>query len=121
MRQPVSASSEKTQHFTLSVQDELAELSSNGTLQVEFWNRNVCGFWLTVRNEYLVVVELAISVILPFARPYLLESAFSVLTFLKSKYRTHLANVEVSLRAALSDIEPRFDLLCSNMQGYPSH
>jgi hypothetical protein len=38
-----------------------------------------------------------------------------------AKYRTHLVNVEDDLRAALSDIEPRFDLLCSKMQANPSH
>jgi hypothetical protein len=81
----------------------------------------MCGFWLTVKNEYPVVAELAIRVLLPFVTTYICESAFSALTYIKSKYRTRLANVEADLRAALSDIEPRFDILCSKMQAHPFH
>jgi hypothetical protein len=81
----------------------------------------MCDFWLTVKNEYLVVAQLAVRVLLPLAISYLCESAFSALTYIKSKYCTHLANVEDDLRAELLDIRPRFDLLCSKMQAHPSH
>jgi hypothetical protein len=40
---------------------------------------------------------------------------------LKLKYRTRLTNVEDGLRAALLDIEPRFDLLRSKTQAHLSH
>jgi hypothetical protein len=86
-----------------------------------FLNKDICDFCLTVKIEYPVVAELAVRVILPFATSYLCESAFFALTYIKSKYRTRLADDEADLRAALSDIEPRFDLLCSKMQAHPSH
>jgi hypothetical protein len=121
IRQSFSVPPEKTQHLPLTAQEELAELSSDRTLQLVFQNKDMCDFWLTVQNEYPVVAELAVHVILPFATSYLCESAFSALTYSKSKYRTRLANVEADLRAALSDIEPRFDLLCSRMQAHPPH
>jgi hypothetical protein len=120
IRQSFSVLPEKT-HLPLTAQEELAELSSDRTLQMVFQNKDMCDFWLTVKNEYPVVAELAVRVVLPFATSYLCESAFSALTYSKSKYRTCLANVEADLRAALSDIEPRFDLLCSRMQAHPPH
>jgi hypothetical protein len=86
-----------------------------------FLNKDMCDFLLTVKNEYPVVTELAIRALLPFATSYLCESAFSALTYVKSKYRTRLANVEADLRAALSEIEPRFYPMCSKMQAHPSH
>jgi len=61
---------------------------SDRTLQLVFLNKDMCDFWLTVKNEYPVVAELAIRVLLPFATSYLCESAFSALTYIKSKYRT---------------------------------
>jgi hypothetical protein len=120
IRHPFGVPPDKT-HLPLTAQEELAELSSDRTLQLVFLNKGICEFWLIVKNECLVVAELAVHVLLPFATSYLCESAFSVLTYIKSKYRTRLANVEADLRAALSDIEPRFGLLCSKMQAHPSH
>jgi hypothetical protein len=37
----------------------------------------MCEFWLTVKNEYPVVAESAIHILLPFATTYLCEAAFS--------------------------------------------
>jgi hypothetical protein len=121
IREPSSVPPEKTQHLPLTAQEELAELSNDRTLQLVFLNKDMCDFRLTVKNEYPVVIELVIRVLLPFATSYLCESAFSASTYIKSKYRTRLANVEADLRAALSNIEPRFDLLYSKMQAHPTH
>jgi hypothetical protein len=118
MRQPFNV---PEKHLSLTTQEELAELSSDRTLELVFRNKDMCDFWLTVKNEYLVLAELAFCVLLLFATSYLWESVFSALTYIKSECRTSLANVEDGLRAALSDTEPRFDLLCSKMQAHPSH
>jgi hypothetical protein len=119
IRQATNVPSEKTKHLSLTAQEKLAELSSDRTLQLVFRNKDKCDFWLTVKYEY---PELEINVLLPFATSYLCESAFSVLMYIKSRYCTHLANVKNDLRAALLDIKPRFNLLCSKMQqAHPSH
>jgi hypothetical protein len=65
--QPFSILSEKIKHLSLSAQEELAKLSSNRTLQLVFWNKDMCDFWLILKNEYPVVAELVICVLLPFA------------------------------------------------------
>jgi hypothetical protein len=93
IRQPFNVPSEKTKHHPLTAQEELAELSSDTTLQLVFRNKDMCDFWLTIKNEYPVVAELATCVLLPFATSYLWESAFSALMYIKSKYRTRLVNV----------------------------
>ena len=57
------------------------------------------------------------------ARPlhtYLCETAFSVLTNMKTKYRSRLA-VESDLRVCLTKIVPRIEKLCSEKQPHPSH
>jgi hypothetical protein len=115
IRRPFSVPPEKTQHLPLTAQEELAKLSSDRTLHLVFPNKGMCEFWLTVKNEYPVVAELAILVLLPFATSYLCESKFSALTYIKSKFRTRLASVEADLKASLSDIEPRFDLFINKV------
>jgi hypothetical protein len=52
----------------------------------------MCDFRLTVKNEYPVVAGLAFLILLQFTASCLYESALSALTYIKSNYRTHLAN-----------------------------
>ena len=59
--------------------------------------------------------------LLPFCTTYLCESTFSTLTYIKSKYRSTLINVENLLRSALTQTEPRFNYLCKNKQSHSSH
>jgi hypothetical protein len=40
-------------------------------IQLVFQNRAMCDFCLTFKNEYLLVAELAICIILPFGTSYL--------------------------------------------------
>ena len=62
-----------------------------------------------------------LNVLLPFNTIYLCEITFSVLTHIKYQYRLSLKNVEEILRPAVSNIAPRFNLLCSRKQAHPSH
>jgi hypothetical protein len=50
IRQRFNVPSEKTKHLSLTAQEELAELSSDRTLQLVFRNKDMRGFWLTVKN-----------------------------------------------------------------------
>jgi hypothetical protein len=54
IRQPFNILSEKKKHLSLTAQEELAQLSSDRNLQLVFWNKDMCDFWLTIKNEYLV-------------------------------------------------------------------
>ena len=57
-----------------------------------------------------------LNVLLPFNATYLCEINFSVLTHIKSQYRSSLKNVEEILRPAVLNIAPRFNLLCRKKQ-----
>ena len=70
-----------------------------------------------LKAEYPILSELALAALLPFVT----TSAFSTLTALKGKHRSRLKNIEFSMRPALSNIKPRFELLCQNKQSQPSH
>jgi hypothetical protein len=63
----------------LTAQEELAEPPTDRSTQL-FRNKNMCEYWLTVKNECPVVAELTIRLLLPFAAYCLCESAFSALT-----------------------------------------
>lgn len=68
-------------------QDALLDLSSDRTLKTLFDSTTLSEFWLAVETEYAELARLAIDVLLPFASTWLCEAAFSVLTYIKSKYR----------------------------------
>ena len=101
-------------------QEELAELSSDRSLRLQFSSKTLTSFWLMCANEYPSLSAKAVHVLLPFATTYLCETAFSAMTAIKTKYRSRL-DVEPDLRVCLARIPPRLDALCSAKQALPSH
>lgn len=101
-------------------QEELAELSSDRTLQLQFSRTSLSSFWLSCAQEYPLLSSKAVDVLLPFSTTYLCEKAFSAVTAIKTKYRARL-DIEDDVRVCLSRIEPRLNILCSDKQAQPSH
>ena len=101
-------------------EEELAELSSDRTLQLQFKHTSLMSFWLSCAQEYPLLSDKAVAVLLPFATTYLCEKAFSAVTSMKTKYRARL-NIEHDIRVCLSSLEPRLNLLCSEKQAQGSH
>jgi len=97
--------------------EELAELSCDRTLKIQFCEKSLSAFWLSV-SEYPLLSNKAVNILLPFAATYLCETAFSALTNMKTKYRSRLV-VESDMRA--SNITPRIDSLCKAKQAHPLH
>ena len=98
-------------------QEDLAELSSDRTLRLEFNTKPLLSFWMVCSQEYPLLSEKAINLLLPFATTYLCESAFSAATAIKTKYRSRL-NIEADVRVCLSRISPNLDKLCSAKQAH---
>ena len=98
--------------------EELAELSCDRTLKIQFREKSLSAFWLSVSTEYPLLSNKAVNILLPFAATYLCETAFSALTNMKTKYRSRLV-VESDMRA--SNITPRIDSLCKAKQAHPLH
>uniref|UniRef100_A0A9J7YY69 DUF4371 domain-containing protein n=1 Tax=Cyprinus carpio carpio TaxID=630221 RepID=A0A9J7YY69_CYPCA len=98
----------------LSIQHEeaLIDLTSNHELEQMITHSSIGHFWLSIQNEYPELTQRALRKILPFVSTYLCESGFSVLTFIKNKYRSRL-QVEDDLRLFLTSLQPRISLLCA--------
>ncbi|GFQ88510.1 putative transposase [Trichonephila clavata] len=118
---PFSIEMEEINFLNFKAEEELAELTSDTTLRLRFSQVPVHEFWIEIKSEYPLLSEMAMNKLLPFCTTYLCESAFSTLTYIKSKYRSTLINVENLLRSAITQIEPRFNYLCTNKQSHPSH
>jgi hypothetical protein len=101
-------------------QEELVELSCDRSLQIQFKQKSLPSFWLSVASGYPLLSHQAMNILLPFATTYLCETAFSTLTTMKTKYRSKLV-VESDLRVCLSKIMPRIDSLCKAKQAHPLH
>ena len=97
----------------------LAELSCDRTLKIQFREKSMSAFWLSVSTEYPLLSNKAVNILLPFATTYLCETAFSALTNMKTKYRSRLV-VESDMRVCLSNITARIDSLCKAKQAHPS-
>ncbi|XP_028658888.2 SCAN domain-containing protein 3-like [Erpetoichthys calabaricus] len=101
-------------------EEQLAELSSDRSLKLKFQEQTLTAFWCNVRNEYTLLAERALTVLVPFATTYQCEASFSALAVIKSKFRSRL-QVEDDIRVCLSKISPRIDLLCRQKQAHTSH
>ena len=98
----------------------LAELSCDRTRKIQFREKSLSAFWLSVSAEYPLLSNKVVNILLPFATTYLCETAFSALTNMKTKYRSRLV-VESDMRVCLSNITPRIDSLRRAKQAHPLH
>lgn len=121
IQNPYNIDIDKVYHLPLNAQEEFAELSSNSYLQSEFTKKSLSNFWLSVHKDYPTLSHMATLALLPFVSTYLCETAFSRMTQIKSKYRSCITNIEVTMRPAISKINPRFEILCHKKQMHISH
>ncbi|KAF0711438.1 zinc finger BED domain-containing protein 5-like [Aphis craccivora] len=77
-------------------------------------------FRISIKNEYPLVCEKALRVLIQFSTSYLCEAGFSAVAVIKSKYRSKI-NVEKEMRVEVSSLIPRFEKICSDVQAHPSH
>jgi len=108
-------------HLPLKAQEEFAELSRDSNLKLQFIKKPLIEFWIGTRSEFPKIADMVLNVLLPFNTTYLCEVTFSALKHIKSQYRSAIKNVEEVLGPAVSNITPRFDLLCNKKQTHPSH
>lgn len=113
-------SSANTCQLPMLERESLIEISTNGSVRIEFGQKTLTDFWISLRAEYPDLANRAIKTLMPFATTYLCETGFSALVCLKTKYRYRLF-VENDLRLKLSPILPNIAALCKNIQAHPSH
>ncbi|XP_064083891.1 zinc finger BED domain-containing protein 5-like [Macrobrachium nipponense] len=107
-------------HSSSDLEEVLLELSSDRTLRLKFESTTFNEFWISVSEEYPGLSKAALNILTPFGSTYLCETTFFALTYIKNKYRSRL-NVKDDLRVTVSDITPRFEMLCSKKQAHSSH
>ena len=98
------------------VQEEFLELKFNSTAKDEFNDLDLETFWVKYRFVYPLISHPALRILTMFGSTYLCETAFSMLTAIKTKYRN-----EDDLRCALSNIQPRIQGLVAKKQCQVSH
>ncbi len=106
--------------LSTSEQESLIEITTDGSLKVEFNQKQLPDFWIGLRTEHPELAKRAVKTLMPFATTYLCESGFSALTSMKTKYRARLC-VEKDLRLRLSQIQPNIAELCASSHAHPSH
>ena len=106
--------------LSTSEQESLIEITTDGSLKMEFNQKPLSDFWIGLCTEYPVLAKRAVKTLMPFATTYMCESGFSALTSMKTKYRARLC-VENNLRLRLSQIQPDIADLCASSHAHPSH
>ena len=77
-------------------------------------------FWGSLVEDYRIVVEKALEIIIPFVQTWSCESGFPVLVNIKTKNRNRL-DVRNNMRVSPSDTVPKFDLLVNLNHEQRSH
>ena len=97
------------------------DLRNDLFFQSLFPKKSLDDFWLSVCKSYPMNGIKAIQIMLPFASSWFCNYGFSALTEIKSMKGKGLLEIDNETRVCLTMMEPRFDLICSQKQAYPSH
>ena len=73
------------------------------TRKIQFREKSLSAFWLSVSTEYPLLSNKAVNILLPFTTTYLCETAFSAVTNMKTKYRSRLV-VENDMRVGVRQL-----------------
>jgi hypothetical protein len=88
-------------------------------LKARFGSTELTEFWISIRDEYPLLSDKAQWILIPLSTSYLCEAGFSAVAVIKIKYRAK-TKVEREMRVAMSNIIPRFEKMCSDLQAHPS-
>ena len=97
IRDPFNTVVIDAKHLSALEEDSLVEMSCDTSLKLQFNKTDLTNFWLRLRSDYSVLANRALKHLVPFCTTYWCEQAFSILLYMKSKYRNKL-NVEADLR-----------------------
>ena len=98
-----------------------SESPSTEMMKVLFREKETSEFWISIYEQYPQLAQKAVEILLPFGSSYLCELGFSALTQIKTKTRSRMVDIDKEMRVALSKVQPRLELICSERQAHPSH
>ncbi|KAE8298778.1 Zinc finger BED domain-containing protein 5 Transposon-derived Buster1 transposase-like protein [Larimichthys crocea] len=118
IRDPFSAT--PPAEFSTTENEQFIDVTSDSTMRLEFKSKTLAAFWIGVEKDFPLLGKRALATLLPFATSYLCEIGFSAVASIKTKYRSKL-DIENELRVAVSQLQPRFEKICSMKQAHTSH
>ncbi|XP_067945293.1 zinc finger BED domain-containing protein 5-like [Watersipora subatra] len=101
------------------MQEELLDLNDSGAHD-RFEDCVLSKFWCSLITSYPKLSEVALKVLLIFPSSYKSEQEFSLLLYMKSKYRSRL-NVDDDLRVSLTVTDLNIKQITDAKQAQPSH
>ena len=107
--------------FTLSKQEEILDICNDINLEKIFEKNGKEYFWIFLCKEGTAIAKEALKLLCQFPNTYLWEKAFSVLTTIKNKNRSCFKSVDMCMRNALSNEQPRFTKIVKEIQEQPSY
>ena len=105
----------------LPEQKELLDICNDTNLEEIFEKNRKEYFWIFLCKEGTAIAKESLKLLSQFSNTYLCETAFSVLTTIKNKNRSCLKSVDICMRNALSNKQPRFTKIVKEIQEQPSH
>ena len=109
-------------HWILNLkEEELIDIRNDGSIKLLHRKMLLDEFWIIFQNEYPNIGEKALVILLQFSTTYLCETAFSVLTNLKTRKRERLLVVEEEMRVALSNVRSAIERICAKNQAQILH
>ena len=108
-------------NLTTEEEEQLIELKFDKLYRSTFTDMNLDEFWLSVKKSYPLIYLKAVKILLPFSSSWFCEFGCSALTEIKSKKRERLLRIDDEMRVCLSNLEPRWNMICSGKQAHPSH
>ena len=108
-------------NLSLKAEEELMAISCDRTLRLKYSEITIDSFWISVQQEYPVISEIAVSILLQFSTSYLCELGFSTLNNIKTKKRERLLGIEEEMRVSLSELRPNIEKVAKKNQAQISH
>jgi len=103
-----------------SQQQELLDICNDINLEEIFEKNGKEYFLIFLCKEGTAIAKEVLKFCVNFPNTYLCETAFSALTTIKNKNRSCLKSVNMCMKSALSNVEPRFKMV-KEMQEQLSH
>ena len=108
-------------NLNATLEENLIDIRNDVSLKVLFREKETSEFWISIYEQYPQLAQKAVEILLPFGSSYLCELGFSALTQIKTKTRSRMVDIDKEMRVALSKVQPRLELICSERQAHPSH
>ena len=88
---------------------EFLQLREDSSLKAGF-TEDIGSFWAGNHKEYSILSKRALNFLIQFLSTYCCEVGFSVMVFIKTKYRNRL-EIDDEMRCCISYTQPRFERL----------